>query len=74
MFVIKFLGSTAGRWTRGIVGLALVGLGVLLGGLWLILSAVGLVVFLAGAIDFCLLAPLFGKPFNGAKLRQSFSR
>jgi hypothetical protein len=74
MFVIKFLGSTAGRWTRGIVGLALVGLGVLLGGLWLILSAVGFVVFLAGVLDICLLAPLFGKPMSGPKLRMSFSR
>ena len=72
MSIIKFLGSTAGRWTRGIVGLAIVGLGIVLGGWWVILSAVGLVVFLAGALDFCLFAPLAGKPFNGRKLRASF--
>lgn len=72
MFIIKFLGSTAGRWTRGIVGLALLVLGVVLGGWWFILAAVGLVVFLAGALDVCLLAPLFGKPFSGRKLRASF--
>jgi hypothetical protein len=72
MFIIKFLGSTAGRWTRGIVGLALLALGIALGGAWLILAVVGAVVFLAGALDVCLFAPLFGKPFSGAKLRASF--
>lgn len=72
MVIIKFLGSTAGRWTRGIVGVALVVLGVVLGGWWFILAAVGLVVFLAGALDVCLLAPLFGKPFMGRTLRASF--
>jgi len=71
MGIIKFLGSTAGRWTRGIVGLALAVLGIALGGWWFVLAAVGVVVFLAGALDFCLLAPLFGKPFNGRKLRES---
>jgi hypothetical protein len=72
MGIIKFLASTAGRWTRGIVGLALVGVGIALGGWWFILAAVGLVVFLAGALDFCIFAPLAGKPFNGRKLRASF--
>jgi hypothetical protein len=52
--------------------LTIVGLGIVLGGWWVILSAVGLVVFLAGALDFCLFAPLAGKPFNGRKLRASF--
>jgi hypothetical protein len=72
MGIIKFLGSTAGRWTRGIVGLALVGIGIALGGWWFILAAVGFIVFLAGALDFCIFAPLAGKPFNGRKLRASF--
>jgi hypothetical protein len=47
MSIVKFLGSTARRWTSDIVGLARAGLGVL------ILSAVGFVVLLAGALDFC---------------------
>ena len=71
MGIIKFLASTAGRWTRGIVGVALVVIGIVLGGWWWILAAVGAVVFLAGALDFCILAPLFGKPFSGRKLRAS---
>jgi hypothetical protein len=72
MSIIKFLASPAGRWTRGIAGLALLGLGLFLGGLWYILAAVGLVVFLAGALDVCIFAPLFGKPFAGKALRASF--
>jgi hypothetical protein len=72
MGIIKFLASNAGRWTRGIAGLALVVVGVILGGWWWILAVVGAVVFLAGALDFCIFAPLVGKPFNGRKLRGSF--
>lgn len=72
MSIIKFLGSTAGRWTRGIVGLGLAVLGIALGGWWFIVAAVGVVVFLAGALDVCIFAPLAGKPFNGRKLRASF--
>jgi hypothetical protein len=70
MGIIKFLASTAGRWTRGIVGIALVVVGIVLGGWWWILAIVGAVV-LAGALDFCILAPLLGKPFSGRKLRAS---
>jgi hypothetical protein len=65
MGIIKFLGSTAGRWTRGVIG-------IVLGGWWFLLAAVGVVVFLAGALDVCLFAPLVGKPFRGPKLRASF--
>ena len=74
MRVIQFLASPAGRWTRMIVGVALLTIGVLLGGWWWLLAALGLVFIAAGALDFCLLAPLMGKPFNGVKLRASFTR
>jgi hypothetical protein len=72
MGIIKFLGSTAGRWTRGIVGIVIAVIGIVLGGWWFLLAAVGVVVFLAGALDVCLFAPLVGKPFRGPKLRASF--
>jgi hypothetical protein len=74
MGLIKFLGSTTGRWVRGIVGAALAVLGFVLGGWWIILGVVGVVVFAAGALDFCIFAPLFGKPFNGKALRASFEK
>jgi len=73
MAILKFLGSTQGRWVRGIVGVALLILGALLGGFWWILAAVGVVVAAAGIFDFCLLAPLARKPLAGPKFRASFS-
>ncbi len=72
MAILKFLGSTNGRWARGIVGTGLLVLGALLGGFWWIMAAVGLVVAAAGILDVCLLAPLAGKPFTGPKFRASF--
>jgi hypothetical protein len=74
MRVLQFLASTQGRWVRGIAGIALVVVGGVLGGYWWILAAVGAVVFAAGAFDFCVLAPLAGKPFSGRKLRLSFGK
>ena len=74
MFILRFLGSASGRWTRGIIGIALLVLGAWLGGYWWILAAVGAVVAAAGIFDFCLLAPLAGRPFWGKKFRASFTR
>jgi hypothetical protein len=72
MFIIRFLASTAGRWTRAIIGVILVVLAIVLGGWWSLLAAVGAVFIAAGAFDFCLLAPLAGKPLQGQKIRDSF--
>lgn len=72
MTILKFLGSTPGRWVRGIVGIALLVLGGVLGGFWWILAVVGLIVAAAGILDICLLAPLARKPLSGPKLRASF--
>lgn len=73
MIILKFLGSTTGRWVRGIVGVALLALGVLLGGYWWIAAAVGLIVVTGAILDVCLLAPLVRKPVAGPKFRASFS-
>jgi len=70
MGLIKFLGSTAGRVTRAVAGILLIIWGAS-ANLW-VLIAVGIVFIAAGLFDFCLLAPLFKKPFNGKKLRDSF--
>jgi hypothetical protein len=74
MVILKFLGSTPGRWVRGILGVALLVLGAWLGGFWWILAVVGALVAAAGIFDFCMLAPLAGKPFSGPKFRASFTR
>lgn len=68
MFLLKFLGSTAGRWTRGIAGLALIVWGVSAN--LIVLTVLGAVVAAAGLFDVCLFAPLAGKSFNGKKFRE----
>lgn len=72
MPVLKFLGSSNGRWVRTAAGLALIVVGGLLGGWWWILSGVGALVLAAGVFDFCLIAPLAGKPIAGKAFRASF--
>jgi hypothetical protein len=73
MQLIKFLASTTGRWIRIIAGIALIAVGLLVvkdtGGL--ILAVVGLVPLLAGVLDFCVFAPLFGASFWGKTIRNS---
>jgi hypothetical protein len=61
----RFMSSTAGRLIRIVAGLALIIVGVLLvgGTLGTILAVVGLVPLLAGIVNVCVFAPLFGGPF-----------
>jgi hypothetical protein len=70
---MKFLASTNGRIVRGVVGAALVILGIFIDPTWLgiVLVVVGLVPLLAAIFDKCVFAPLFGLPFDGKKLRAS---
>ena len=67
-----FMASAAGRITRIVAGVVLILIaGVLLGGWWWALAVVGLVPLAAGALDVCVFAPLFGRPFTGARLRAA---
>jgi hypothetical protein len=70
--LFKFLASNAGRWTRVIAGLILIGVGIwAVQGVWgWVLIIVGLVPLAAGVFDFCDFAPLFGLPFMGESLRR----
>jgi uncharacterized membrane protein HdeD (DUF308 family) len=74
-----FMASATGRWLRVIVGLALVAVGLVLAFqpanmiTGIILAVVGLVPLLAGIVDVCFFAPLFGAPFNGPKIRAAAS-
>lgn len=71
MGLIKFLASMNGRILRGVAGIALIAIGLLVvegtGGI--ILAVVGLVPLAAGVFDFCLFAPLFGASFWGKQIR-----
>lgn len=69
----KFMSSTLGRWVRIIAGAALIALGIFfVAGTWgIVLAVVGLVPFLAGIFDVCVIGKLFmGTPFKGAEVRS----
>lgn len=68
---VSFMASTAGRVTRIVAGLVLVGIGLLAlsGTAAIIVAVIGLVPLAAGLFDFCVFAPLFGAPLSGPKIR-----
>ena len=65
MEFVKIMSSGGGRLTRVVAGVVLIGVGISLGGGWLVLSVIGLIPLFAGIADVCLLAPLMGQPFKG---------
>ena len=71
--IFGFLASTAGRITRIVAGLILIGIGLALvrGTLGYVLAVVGLVPLAAGVFDFCVFAPLASYPFQGPRLREA---
>lgn len=75
MQFVRFMVSGFGRGLRIVAGLAILGVGVYLltvGSIiaGAIMAVVGLVFFLAGAFDFCVLSPLFGYSLSGPKTRE----
>jgi hypothetical protein len=72
MFV-KFMVSPVGRWARILAGVALIGGGlVAVGGtVGVVLAIVGLVPLVAGALDGCLIARLFGYSLSGSGTRAA---
>jgi uncharacterized membrane protein len=65
MSFVKFMSSITGRALRIVVGvvMGLVGLFAVQGVWGPILAIVGLVMLLAGLLNFCLIAPIFKAPF-----------
>ena len=72
MTFLKFMANPLGRGARIVAGIVLVALGLLVVGqtLGIGLAVVGTIVFLAGALNFCLFAPLAGGPFRGGALAR----
>jgi Inner membrane protein YgaP-like, transmembrane domain len=65
MNVVKIMNGTAGRSTRVLAGLALIGAGLATGGTGgVILAIVGAVPLLAGTAGICLAAPLLHAPLR----------
>jgi hypothetical protein len=69
--LVRFLASVNGRVVRVVAGIALIVWGIwgLGGAIGVIVAVVGAVPLLAGAFDVCVLAPLFGNPFQGKDIR-----
>jgi len=68
---ITLMASTTGRSVRVVAGIALIvwGLVGIGGAAGILVTVIGAVPLLAGLIDVCVFAPLFGNPFNGPKIR-----
>lgn len=71
MAFAKFMSAGLGRGIRIVAGLVLIVLGVATNAWWL--AVIGAVPLLAGALDVCLFAPLFGGPLKGAEARAKLS-
>ena len=71
MGFVKFMSSMLGRALRIVAGIVmgLVGLFSVGGIGGIILAAVGLVMSLAGVLNFCLIAPLLKAPFWGKDIK-----
>jgi len=66
----RFMSRPYGRILRIVAGVALIGAGLYVQGIWgLILGVVGAVPLLAGVFDVCIFALLLGAPFSGSKVR-----
>jgi hypothetical protein len=66
----QFMASTAGRVTRGVIGIALIVAGFLVGGVagW-VLGAFGAVLLAAGLFDFCVITGLVDNIWSGREVR-----
>ena len=68
----QFIASDAGRVLRVAAGLTLIGAGLAKGGsAGTTMALLGLAPLSAGALDLCLLAPLFGGPLEGSAIRAA---
>lgn len=70
---VVFMSNMPGRRLRIVAGIILVALGIYFGPSGLardVLIGLGVIVFLAGALNVCLFAPIFGAPFMGKDLRK----
>jgi hypothetical protein len=65
------MASSTGRVVRIAAGLALIAWGLLglSGSTGIVVAMIATVPLLAGLFDFCIFAPLFGRPLSGPKIR-----
>ena len=69
MAFAKFMATGAGRITRIVAGLVLIGFGLYLHStVGIVVALVGLIPLLAGVLNVCAIALILGVPFSGRKL------
>lgn len=68
---VNFMASSTGRIARIVAGIALIALGLLVikDTAGIVMAVVGVLPLAAGVFDFCVFAPLFGRPLSGPKIR-----
>ncbi len=68
---VNFMASGTGRIARIVAGIALIAVGLLVvkDTAGIIVAVVGLLPLAAGVFDFCVFAPLFGRPLSGPQIR-----
>jgi hypothetical protein len=66
----QFMASTAGRVTRGVIGIALIVAGLGVGGVggWVV-AAFGVLLVAAGLLDFCVITGLIDNIWSGREVR-----
>ena len=71
----QFMASTAGRVIRGLIGIALIVAGLLVGGVggW-VLGGFGVVLLAAGLLDFCVITGLIDNIWSGREVRARGGR
>jgi hypothetical protein len=71
MSFARFMAGSLGRGLRVVIGLALIVWGSTLGSTaGMLLAILGAVILLAGAFNFCLIAPMIGAPFSGKAIKN----
>ena len=64
-----WMSRPVGRGLRIVAGIALIGVGLYVAGLWgVVIAVVGLVPLLAGILNVCVIAAFLGVPFNARHL------
>jgi hypothetical protein len=51
--ILTFMAGTAGRWARGLGGVALIALAIVSGGWWLLLAIPGVMMVITGIMNYC---------------------
>jgi hypothetical protein len=72
MKFLMFMNTTTGRWIRVIVGAALIGIGILVGGvLGTVLAVFALLPIATGVFGVCPINPLFGQSMKACSVPVS---